>query len=142
MTMKFKTKLLGVKEVMDNLEEIVDALGGSPEAVVGFGTDYAVPVHERVEAFHPIGSAKFLEIPFNDIRRGYRENLSRRIAKFMRTGHPHPLAAALYEMALIVDKNAVSLTPVDTGRLRASHFVVPPDGVSDAGQAPTTPGGE
>lgn len=39
---------------------------------------------------------------------------------------PRALAAALYQEGLAVDAEAVKRTPVDTGRLRATHYVSPP----------------
>jgi hypothetical protein len=37
----------------------------------GQSTDgYAIIVHENLEAFHKVGTAKFLELPFNAARRG------------------------------------------------------------------------
>lgn len=48
---------------------------GGPAAKVnpktGESTDgYAIYVHENLEAFHPVGTAKFLEIPFNAAQKG------------------------------------------------------------------------
>ena len=37
------------------------------------------------------------------------------------------LRAALYEEGLAIDAKSVRLVPVDFGRLRATHFVAPPD---------------
>lgn len=53
---------------------------GNMEVEVGYGTDYAVYVHEREELRHLVGNAKFLERPFNAIRGGYIDRLARRIA--------------------------------------------------------------
>jgi len=41
------------------------------------------------------------------------------------------LAAAIYEEGLALDDRSVRLVPVDTGRLRASHFVAPPSATSE-----------
>lgn len=40
-------------------------------------------------------------------------------------------AAALYQEALAVDAESVKRTPVDTGRLRATHYVAPPTYTAD-----------
>lgn len=47
-----------------------------PEGEIGFGTDYGLAVHERVEVWHRVGGPKFLESAVNEAQRGY----SRRIA--------------------------------------------------------------
>ena len=36
------------------------------------------------------------------------------------------IGAAIYEEALDIDAKAVGQMPVDTGRMRASHYVTPP----------------
>jgi hypothetical protein len=41
------------------------------------------------------------------------------------------LAGALYAEALAVDAKATENAPVDTGRLRQSHYVKPPEGTDD-----------
>ena len=35
--------------------------GNEPQGVVGVQADYAVPVHENLNVFHPVGEAKYLE---------------------------------------------------------------------------------
>lgn len=47
-----------------------------PEGEIGFGTDYGLAVHERVEVWHRVGGPKFLESAVNEAQKGY----SRRIA--------------------------------------------------------------
>ena len=45
---------------------------------LGFGgsaADYAVYVHENTVVFHPVGMAKFLEIPFRQAQRGMIERI-------------------------------------------------------------------
>ena len=46
---------------------------------MGFGNTsvgYAVPVHERLDVFHPNGQAKFLESAVNDAQRGMDQRLA------------------------------------------------------------------
>ena len=38
-----------------------------PTVEIGYGTNYAVPVHERTEVPHAFGEAKFLEKAVNDV---------------------------------------------------------------------------
>jgi len=40
--------------------------------------------------------------------------------------YPRATAAALYQEGFAIDALAVARTPVDTGRLRATHYVAPP----------------
>lgn len=47
--------------------------------------DYAVFVHENLEAHHPVGMAKFLEIPFNAAQSG----MPNRIARGMQSDLAH-----------------------------------------------------
>lgn len=54
---------------------------GGPAARInpktGKSTDaYALYVHENLEAFHPVGSAKYLELPFNQATKGMGERLA------------------------------------------------------------------
>lgn len=43
---------------------------------MGYGTDYAVPVHERTKVFHKVGAAKFLRIPFDNQKRRAARNIA------------------------------------------------------------------
>lgn len=57
---------------------IVEDLGGTSQNVrVGYGAEYAVIVHEDLDAAHSTGKAKFLQDPFNK----RRSSMARRIAK-------------------------------------------------------------
>ncbi len=47
---------------------------------LGFGTNYAVYVHERVDIGHTVGNAKFLEIPFRKAKSGFKKRLKLRAA--------------------------------------------------------------
>lgn len=54
------------------------------EVVSGFGgaaSGYAVPVHERMGVAHPVGSAKYLELPFNKRASKIPSNLAARVAR-------------------------------------------------------------
>lgn len=51
----------GKSRVLNNSES-------NPEYIVSFDTDYAVHVHENLDAFHPVGQAKFLEEPAREYR--------------------------------------------------------------------------
>jgi hypothetical protein len=48
---------------------------------VGFSAEYAVYVHEKTEARHVVGEAKFLEKAINERSKGYAERLAARTRK-------------------------------------------------------------
>lgn len=50
-----------------------------PEGEVGFGTNYAVYVHEALSAFHRVGGPKFLESVVNERQKGYRQRMADRV---------------------------------------------------------------
>jgi hypothetical protein len=58
----------------------------TPRAEVGYGTDYAVYVHERTEIHHETGQAKFLEQPLQQARSGYAERIARRVQARLEKG--------------------------------------------------------
>jgi hypothetical protein len=53
----------------------------NPSAEVGYGTDYALPVHERLEVSHPTGNAQFLRRPFNTRQQNFEQRMADRIAR-------------------------------------------------------------
>lgn len=87
---------------------------GHPSVAVSFSTNYALFVHENLEAYHPVGQAKYLEQP----ARQMAPELGRIIFDAVRKGAP--LAQALLLAGLRLQREAQKLTPVDTGALRAS----------------------
>lgn len=40
--------------------------GSNPSVIVGYTEEYAIFVHENLEAHHPVGQAKFLEQPLKE----------------------------------------------------------------------------
>lgn len=56
--------------------------GPNPEVTIGFGgpaADYALVVHEDLNAHHPVGQAKYLERPFLKAIPGMGERLAKRV---------------------------------------------------------------
>ncbi len=49
------------------------------QITVGYGTDYALAVHERVDVPHKTGKAKFLEDPYLRMQEGYLKRIADRI---------------------------------------------------------------
>jgi len=52
--------------------------GPDNEVEIGFGTNYAIPVHERTDVRHEVGQAKFLQTAVQKGTRGYRQDIRRR----------------------------------------------------------------
>lgn len=46
---------------------------------MSFGTDYAIFVHENLEAFHPVGQAKFMESVINESRQFMASRVAARL---------------------------------------------------------------
>jgi hypothetical protein len=52
---------------------------GVLKARLGYGAEYAIYVHERLEVAHPVGKAKFLEDPVNERRDRLIQNIINRV---------------------------------------------------------------
>lgn len=68
---------------------------GGPAAKInpktGESTDgYALKVHEDLEAFHKVGSAKYLEMPFNQARAGMSARVAANMKNELAGGNPSP----------------------------------------------------
>lgn len=62
------------------------ANGGELVVEVGFGTDYAVFVHERTDLAHKVGEAKFLQNAMNERSAGFLERVQKRTKSNRRAG--------------------------------------------------------
>lgn len=89
---------------------------GQPGKVkVSYATDYAVYVHEDMEANHPNGGqAKYLEQPAREMRADLMEGVKEDIRRGLN------LEQALLRAGLKLQAASQKLVPVDTGTLRAS----------------------
>jgi len=64
-------------------------MGGRGRSVeVGFGTDYAVHVHENTSARHAVGEAKFLEKAVLAVAKGSLWRIAKTAAKFVESRGP------------------------------------------------------
>lgn len=90
--------------------------GGNPSVTVGFTQQYALYVHENLEAHHDVGQAKFLEQPAREMAR----DLAGIVADVVNNGGS--LEAGLLQAGLELQSAAQELTPVDTSALKASAF--------------------
>jgi len=61
--------------------------GQHGDVTIAYGTDYALPVHERTEVKHTVGKAKFLEDPFLEAIPGLESRLlartKRKVNRFL-----------------------------------------------------------
>jgi hypothetical protein len=55
---------------------------------IGYGTTYALPVHERTKVRHAVGQAKYLEVPFKAAMRGFASRMVKRIQKHVKSKTP------------------------------------------------------
>ena len=53
-----------------------------PAVQLGYGTDYAVPVHEKHEVSHRVGQSNYLRQPFDEAMSGLRKRVAVRTAAF------------------------------------------------------------
>jgi hypothetical protein len=83
---------------------------------VGYTANYAIFVHENLEAKHPVGKAKFLEAP----ARAMRKELSENIKTAMRAGKT--MLQSLLVAGRLLQRASQKLCPVDTGNLRGSAY--------------------
>jgi len=93
-----------------------EAAQASRSVVVGYTANYAVYVHENLEAHHPVGQAKYLEQP----AREHADKLAATVRKtYQKTGD---MERSLLMGGLLLQRLSQELVPVDTGVLRASAF--------------------
>lgn len=86
--------------------------------VVGYTQNYALIVHENLDAHHPIGQAKYLEQPFRALSND--GTFSKLLTDtFKKTGS---IAKGLLICALRLQRDSQQLVPVDTGALKSSAF--------------------
>lgn len=87
------------------------------ELACGYTAPYAVFVHGDMEAFHPVGNAKFLEGP---MRRG-RGQMGKIVVEVLRS--KHSLEDAVLAAAEWLKDASQAEVPVDTGWLRDGWFM-------------------
>lgn len=86
--------------------------------VVGYQTNYAVHVHENMEARHPVGQAKFLEQPARELSND--GTLQGIVTTALRRGAT--VEQALLLAGLRLQRESQRLVPVATGTLKNSAF--------------------
>jgi hypothetical protein len=108
-------KVEGVRAVIRMLKK--RAKGMEPASVVvGYEAEYAIYVHEDLNAHHDVGQAKYLEEPARTYARQIRDIIAQRL----REGKT--LLQALYLGGLFLQRKSQELCPVDLNNLRPSAF--------------------
>lgn len=112
-------EILGLKRLMEQLS-LREKAAASQQAkvIVGYTASYAVPVHENLEAHHPVGQAKFLEQPARELTND--GTLGDIVRKAVASGKT--MAQALLLAGLRIQRDSQQLCPVLTGNLRNSAF--------------------
>ena len=59
---------------------------GTAIVEIGFGTDYAVPVHEKDEVSHTVGQSQYLRQPFDAATPGLMRRMKKRTVLFHKLG--------------------------------------------------------
>lgn len=90
----------------------------SSSVAVGYTANYAVYVHEMVNATfqRPGARAKFLETPARELKDQLLKQVERELAQGVN------LEQSLYKAGLTLQRASMEIVPVDTGNLRASAF--------------------
>ena len=107
---------------VENLQAVLQALekrkksGKTVSVIVGYTANYAIHVHENLEAFHSNGQAKFLEQPAREMQK----DLGKIAVDALKQGKS--LTQALILAGLALQRASQKLVPVLTGNLRASAF--------------------
>lgn len=98
------------------LRRLGDKVRGRTSVLVGYTQNYALPVHERLDVFHPVGQAKYLEQP--------ARTLAPELAEIARRAYQKgaTVEEALLLAGLRLQRASQQLVPVDTGALRNSAF--------------------
>ena len=110
-------KISGVRRVKGALGKLKKK-GDDVGVLVGyFGVDYAVYVHENLQAKHPVGQAKFLEQPAREMA----SELGKTVAATVAAGGT--MLEGLKVAGLALQRASQKLVPVDTGNLKGSADV-------------------
>ena len=102
---------------MDKLESALNTESKKHKnetVVVGYTANYAVFVHENLEARHNNGQAKFLEQPAKTLP------LGKIIHEVIKKGGT--ILQGLLTAGMRLQRESQKLVPVDTGNLKASAF--------------------
>jgi len=110
-------EITGFTDLKERLQKLQnEAKESNVTVVVGFTQNYAIYVHENLEARHRVGQAKFLEQPARELAPHFgtvvRDLLSKGVS----------MLKALFIVGLRLQRDAQKLCPVLTGALKNSAF--------------------
>ncbi len=114
---KAKATTRGQVQIVDKLRRMA-ARAGNKKAQVQYGQDYAIYVHENLEAHHPVGQAKYLSQPAREMRRELAQTVAQTVARGGTTEE------GLLRSGLKLQRASQKLVPVDTGALKNSARTV------------------
>ena len=118
--MTITTTVIGKQGLLNKLKNHVKSFLGfkkDPTVQVGYTAQYAIYVHENLEANHPNGGqAKFLEQPARELQ----PVLAKIISNSMKSGST--LEQGMLMAGLHLQGESQKLVPIDTGNLKASAF--------------------
>lgn len=118
--MTVEVQVKGTSTLINSLKnQVKKFLGFKPDSVVkvGYTAQYAIHVHENLEANHPNGGqAKFLEQPARELRPQLKALIESNVKKGMK------MEDAIFVAGLYLQAESQKLVPVDTGHLKASAF--------------------
>lgn len=107
----------GVERVAATLGRLArDPRGETVSVSVGYTQNYALHVHEDMQAVHPVGQAKFLEQP---AREG-QQKIASIVRRAVKSGLS--MLQGLLMAGLWLQRQSQLMVPVDTGSLRNSAF--------------------
>lgn len=111
-------KIEGAEKVYEALRKLHEqtAQDAKSVVVVGFTQNYAVYVHENLEAYHHVGQAKFLETPLRVNRNDIATVITLGVQR------TKSVLKGLLLGGLRLQREAQKLCPVDTGALKNSAF--------------------
>lgn len=108
----------GVESVVNKLRKLAarSIADDNVSVVVGYTQAYGIYVHENLNAYHPVGQAKFLEQPLRENNQKYIDIVNKVVSK------KGTLAQGLLMAGLALQRDSQQLVPVDTGALKGSAF--------------------
>jgi hypothetical protein len=120
-------KVEGLNGLLSQLEKLrlKSVSGDNGSVIVGYTQQYAIYVHENLQAAHKEGkTAKFLETPARELTNdGTLRGIVSAAAK-----QGQPLIKALLLAGLRLQRESQKIVPIDTGALRGSAFTRIDDG--------------
>lgn len=113
----FDVKIEGSDAIKLRLNKMAQKYAASYRLRVGYSAPYSIFVHERLDVFHPNGTAKFLE---NAARRAGKR-IGRNVGQRIKRGMAVRDSLMMGGEELLAESN--DDVPVDTGFLLSSGFV-------------------